>query len=194
MIRSMIDLLEGNARFRARRTAEEPDYFARHARGQSPPFLFIGCADSRVPPTDITSTGPGDLFVARNIANLVRDDDVGVQSALEYALAVLKVEHVIVCGHTGCGGVAAALGPRLSGALETWLAPIRALAAERASELSRLGDEARAARLVALNVEAQVEALERHPSVERARRERNVEIHGSVYELHAGQVRPLALS
>ena len=133
MIRSLIELLEGNRRWMARREAEDEEYFARHARGQSPAFLFIGCSDSRVPPTTITGTGPGELFVTRNIANLVRDDDVGVQSALEYAL-----------------------GP--------------------------------------LGVEAQVESLERHPLVRRARKERPLSIYGSVYDLAEGRVRPLELA
>lgn len=196
MIRSLIDLLEGNRRWMARREAEDEEYFARHARGQSPAFLFIGCSDSRVPPTTITGTGPGELFVTRNIANLVREDDVGVQSALEYALGPLAVEHVIVCGHTSCGGVTAALdGQAPGGALGRWLEPLRALAYEKRAELASIEQlDARIDRLAELNVEAQVESLERHPLVQRARASRPLSIYGSVYDLAEGRVRPLELA
>ena len=194
MIRSLIELLEGNRRWMARREAEDEEYFARHARGQSPAFLFIGCSDSRVPPTTITGTGPGELFVTRNIANLVREDDVGVQSALEYALGPLGVEHVIVCGHTCCGGVTAALGAKPDGALGLWIEPLRELAHRHRDELAAIEHiDARVDRLAELNVEAQVESLERHPLVQRARKERPLSIHGSVYDLAEGRVRPLEL-
>lgn len=189
---SITDLIDGNRRFRERRASEDAEYFARHARGQRPPFLFIGCADSRVPPTDITGAGPGDLFVTRNIANLVRGDDVGMQSTLEYALEVLEVEHVVVCGHTQCGGVTAALAPDAPpGALGEWLSPLRELARARRGELAELDGDARIERLVALNVEMQVARLERHPLVERARARRRLAVHGSVYDLRAGRVLPL---
>jgi carbonic anhydrase len=193
MIRSLIDLLEGNRRWMARREAEDEEYFARHARGQSPAFLFIGCSDSRVPPTTITGTGPGELFVTRNIANLVREDDVGVQSALEYALGPLRVEHVIVCGHTSCGGVTAALdGQPSGGALGMWLEPLRELAQRHREELASIEHpETRIDRLAELNVEAQVRSLERHPLVQRARAERPLQIYASVYDLAEGRVRPL---
>lgn len=193
MIRSLIELLEGNRRWMATREAEDEEYFARHARGQSPGFLFIGCSDSRVPPTTITGTGPGELFVMRNIANLVRDDDVAVQSALEYALGSLGVEHVIVCGHTCCGGVTAALDGRPpAGALGAWIAPLRELARQRREELASIEPlDARVDRLVELNVQAQVQSLESHRLVQRARAERPVKIYGSVYDLARGRVRPL---
>ena len=200
MIRSLIDLLEGNRRWMAGREAEDEEYFARHARGQSPAFLFIGCSDSRVPPTTITGTGPGELFVMRNIANLVRDDDIGIQSTLEYALGPLAVEHIIVCGHTSCGGVTAALtaalhGEAPGGALGSWLAPLRELAHRKREALASIEQaDARVNRLAELNVEAQVECLERHPLVQRARAERPLSIYGSVYDLAKGRVRPLELS
>lgn len=188
---SIHDLLEGNRRW-VESAAQDTGFFTRHAQGQSPPFLFIGCADSRVPPTNITNTGPGDLFVTRNIANLVTEDDVAVQSAIEYAIGVLKVEHVIVCGHTGCGGVSAALtGEPTTGALGTWLAPLRALAERWHDELEAVAPEARVDRLVELNVKAQVLGLERHPLVRQARAEREIQIHGSVYDLCRGRVRTL---
>jgi len=189
---SLTDLLEGNRQWRSLQAAEDAEFFVRHAQGQRPPFLYIGCADSRVPPTTITNTGPGDLFVTRNIANLVRADDVAIQSTLEYAIDVLEVEHVLVCGHTECGGVMAALAPQPpAGALGAWIAPLRALALDRRHELDGLEHRARIDRLVRLNVEAQVSALERHPLVQRARERRNLQIHGSVYDLSAGQVQPL---
>lgn len=189
---SIHELLEGNRRWVERCSSEDIRFFARQAEGQSPPFLFIGCADSRVPPTNITNTGPGDLFVTRNIANLVTHDDMAVQSSLEYALTVLKVEHVIVCGHTACGGVTAALrGAPTNGALGAWLAPLRALADQARDELEKFPPEARVDRLVELNVKAQVMGLEKHPLVQEARTEREVQIHGSVYDLHQGRVRTL---
>ncbi len=140
--------------------AQDPGYFQRFANGQRPESLWIGCSDSRIPPNEITVTSAGELFIHRNIANLVIADDVNVQSVLQYAVMVLQVPHVIVCGHHGCGGVRAAMARETTGPLDVWLEHIRVEAGRHADELAALPDqEARWDRLVEINVRAQIEQL-----------------------------------
>lgn len=187
------ELLEGNRHWAETRKTHDPGFFERLAAGQAPQFLYIGCADSRVPPDGITGSDPGRLFVARNIANQVRPDDDGLASVVEYAIDVLGVEHVIVCGHTGCGGVKAALseGP-LRGALSSWLAPLRALVRASEAELRPLDDKQRWNRMVERNVETQVHALTRfEPIAEAWRAGREVVLHGWVFDVEAGRVKDL---
>ncbi len=190
---SIRELLDRNRRWAESRATEEPAYFAKHAAGQAPPFLYIGCSDSRVPPTDIIGAGPGDLFVTRNIANLVKPDDISMRSVLEYGVNVLKVEHVIVCGHTQCGGVMASLAEDpLPGFLGAWLHSIRQLAERAHEELRGLEGSARVDRMVELNVEAQVRTLAQLDCLKRAWDSgRTFQIHGWVYGLGGGRVRDL---
>ncbi|MCB9602257.1 MAG: carbonic anhydrase [Sandaracinus sp.] len=187
------ELLDRNRQWAESQTEEDPTYFARHAQGQTPPFLYIGCSDSRVPPTDIVGAGPGDLFVTRNIANLVKPDDVGMRSVLEYGVHVLKVEHVIVCGHTECGGVMASLAEDpLPGFLGAWLHGPRQLAERAHEELAKLEGKAKVDRMVELNVEAQVRTLAQLDCMKRAWDSgRQLHIHGWVYGLSGGHVRDL---
>lgn len=183
-------LLDRNRRWADRTQARHPGFFQDLAKGQEPDFLYIGCADSRVPSDRFTAVDPGNLFVARNIANQVRPDDVALTSVVEYAVGVLKVEHVIVCGHTGCGGVVAALaGKPLGGALDIWLEPLGKLVDQAREELAGLEGEARVNRMVELNVRAQVESLSRFDAVRAAwDAGRRLTLHGWVYGLDAGRV------
>jgi carbonic anhydrase len=171
---------------------QDPGYFQRFAPGQRPEFLWIGCSDSRIPPNEITVTSAGELFIHRNIANLVIADDLNVQSVLQYAVLVLQVPHVIVCGHHGCGGVRAAMGRETSGPLDIWLEHIRAVAERHAEELAALTEEQRWDRLVELNVRAQIEQLAASDVIRTAwARGPRPRLHGWVYGLDDGVLREL---
>ena len=186
-------LFESNRAWAARRVADDPHFFERLVAIQAPAYLWIGCADSRVPANEIVGLDPGELFVHRNVANLVARDDGNVLAVLQYAVDVLKVRHVVVTGHYGCGGVQAALGPPAGNPLERWLQPLRAVAARHAQELAALPDDpARWHRLCELNVVAQVQTLRTLPAVlgAWARRQR-LDLHGWIYDLHDGLLHDL---
>jgi carbonic anhydrase len=146
-------LLEGNKRFVADSLKEDPDFFTTLANGQKPPILWIGCADSRVPANQITRTNPGEIFVHRNIANMVIHTDMNMLSVLDYAVNVLQVKHVIVTGHYGCGGVIASMTHKQFGLIDNWLRHIKDVYRVHAEELNAITDEGkRQDRLVELNV------------------------------------------
>ncbi|MBN9481510.1 MAG: carbonic anhydrase [Bordetella sp.] len=174
----------------------DPDYFRRLARLQAPDYLWVGCSDSRVPANEIVGLDPGELFVHRNIANLAPPQDINFLSVLQYAVEVLKVRHVIVCGHYGCGGVRAAMTRRRQGLIDHWLQPVRRLAHERADELRLIEDpEMRANRLCECNVAAQVEAIAANPFVRDAwRRGQPLTVHGWIYSIQDGLLRDLEVS
>jgi carbonic anhydrase len=184
-------LLVENVAWAEEREHLAPGFFARHARGQNPHALWIGCSDSRVPAETITNAGPGELFVHRNIANLVPADDANTLSVLEYAVNVLRVEHVIVCGHTGCGGVRAALAGVPGGLpnVSRRIAPICTLAQRHRAELDALPAERRADRLAELNVVAQVREVRRTAALLGAARPPRV--HGWMFDLQEGRLRVL---
>jgi len=186
-------LFENNRAWATRRVAEDPHFFERLVAIQAPEYLWIGCADSRVPANEIVGLDPGELFVHRNVANLVTRGDVNALAVLQYAVDVLKVRHIIVTGHYGCGGVRTALGPAVGQPLERWLEPLRAVAARHADELVALADDvARWRRLCELNVITQVQTLRTLPSVLGAwARGRPLDLHGWVYDLHDGLLRDL---
>ena len=147
------NLLKWNKEWVEETLKEDVDYFKKLAKGQSPPILWIGCADSRVPANQITGTNPGDIFVHRNIANMVIHTDMNMLCVLDYAVSVLKVKHVIVCGHYGCGGVLAAMSHKQYGLIDNWLRHIKDVYRTYASELDLLkNEEERGKRLVELNV------------------------------------------
>ena len=175
--------------------ARDPEYFIRLAdRQQQPHFLFIGCSDSRVPANVITGTGAGEMFVHRNIANLVVPTDFNVLSVLHFAVEVLGVKDIIVCGHKGCGGVRAAMGPRQAGLVDHWLDHIRGVIRLHDAELEAIRDpEARYERLVELNAIEQARTLARLPLVQAAK-ERNpdLKVHALVYDIREGLLRELA--
>jgi carbonic anhydrase len=186
-------LLLENKSWVQEKQALDPGYFQRFSMSQRPEFLWIGCSDSRIPPNEITVTSAGELFIHRNIANLVIADDLNVLSVLQYAVLVLQVPHVIICGHHGCGGVKAAMSRETSGPLDTWLENIRGVGARHADELAALPDDAqRWDRLVELNVLAQVEQLARSPVIQTAwARGAAPRLHGWVYSLEDGVLREL---
>jgi carbonic anhydrase len=189
-------LLEHNRGWAAGVTAEDPEFFARLARQQTPRFCWIGCADSRVPANQIVGLPPGEVFVHRNIANVVVHTDLNCLSVLQYAIDVLHVEHVIVTGHYGCGGVAAALADQPLGLIDNWLRHVQDVAAEHAAELDAIADpDARAARLCELNVIAQVNNVARTSIARDAwARGQALAVHGWIYGLEDGRLRDLGVS
>lgn len=191
MIETIEQLLANNRRFVAEQLARDPQTFARLAEGQHPRFLWIGCSDSRVSPNLITGTAAGDMFVHRNVANLVVPTDMNLLSVLQYAVEVLQVPHVIVCGHYGCGGVQAALSEAGHGLIDHWLCGVRDTRRHFRAELDGRDDAARARRLVELNVVEQVHNLGKTSIVRNAWRTRGRPwIHGWVFDVATGHLHP----
>lgn len=190
---SIKSLLKRNVQWAAERKREDPDYFRRLSRLQSPEFLWIGCSDSRVPANVITGLQPGEVFVHRNVANLVNPGDLNCLSVLQFAVDVLKVRHIIVCGHHGCAGVRAALAGERHGLSEYWLHPVSDLAASHRAELAALGDpEERLNRLCELSVIEQVRQVAETPIVRDAWTSgQRLAVHGWVYSLRDGLLRDL---
>ncbi len=188
------DLLTQNQRWAAARVAEDPEYFSRLSGLQAPRFLWIGCADSRVPANVITGLEPGEVFVHRNVANLVYPADLNCMSVLQFAVEALKVRHVIVCGHYGCGGVQAAVDGSQNGLIDHWLEPIRDLDRTHKSVLASLPDDhARVDRLCELNVREQTRTVIHSPIIQRAwDRGQEVSVHGWIYGLANGHIKDLA--
>lgn len=186
-------LFANNRRWVEERRRADPEYFARLARGQTPRYLFIGCSDSRVNANEITGTQTGEMFIHRNIANVVVHTDINLMSVLQYAVDVLAVEHVIVCGHYGCGGVQTALDKRYHGLIDKWLSNIKDVYRLYQAELDALDDPAkRHERLVELNVREQVYRLCATSFVQRAwHHERRLHVHGWVYDIGDGILRDL---
>jgi len=190
------DLLQNNIAWANEKTRTDPDFFHRLARQQQPDYLWIGCSDSRVPANDIVGLDPGELFVHRNVANLAPAADANFLSVLQFAVEALKVKHIIVCGHYGCGGVAAAMSGERHGLIDHWLQPIRDVSDEMAGHLLRIRDNTR--RLNALceaNVASQVRSVAGNPIVQDAwKRGQDLAIHGWIYAIDNGLIRDLELS
>jgi len=186
-------LLANNRAWAARITAEEPGFFAALSRQQSPRYLWIGCADSRVPANEIVGLQPGELFVHRNVANIVVHTDLNCLSVIQYAVDVLAVQHIIVCGHYGCGGIAAALGRRTLGLIDNWLRHAQDVAQKHAAQLAAVAaGEERARRLCELNVIEQVVNVAQTTIVQQAwERGQDLAVHGWIYALSDGLVRDL---
>ena len=187
-------LLQNNRAWAEERKRRDPAFFERLCAIQKPDYLWVGCADSRVPANEIVGLDPGELFVQRNVANVVSPDDVNCMAVVQYAIEVLGVKQVIVCGHYGCGGVEAALNSTtLSGPVDRWVQHVRHVRSAHAMELERLPDhEARWRRLCELNVMEQVQAAARTSVVQEAwKRGTAVAIHGWIYDLHDGLLRDL---
>ena len=187
------EILDRNKAWARERIEEDPQYFTRLTGLQAPEILWIGCSDSRVPANVITGLEPGEVFVHRNVANLVYAADLNCMSVLQFAVEVLQVKHVIVCGHDGCGGVRAALFGENEGLIDYWLEPIKELARRREAELAQLPDDAaRMNFLCEQNVRAQIFNLAHSPVIRRARkRGQQVLLHGWVYGLENGLLRDL---
>ncbi|WP_114792836.1 carbonic anhydrase [Niabella yanshanensis] len=193
-MKSYTELLEANKEWAAQQLSVDPAFFSNLAETQTPEFLWIGCSDSRVPANEITGTTPGEIFVHRNIANLVVHTDVNMLSVLEYAVMHLKVKHVIVCGHYGCGGVKAAMGNNdFNQILNMWLRVIKDVYRHNRGELEAITDiNERADRLVELNVREQAEKLCKTSIIQKAWKLREgPEIHGWVYGLKDGLLKEI---
>jgi carbonic anhydrase len=186
-------LLLANEAWVKEKVALRRDFFQKGAQGQKPGFLWISCSDSRVPPEDITGSDPGELFVHRNIANQVSDDDLSVLSVLQYAVEVLQVQHIIVCGHYHCGGVFHAMRHEDSGVIDQWLDQVKAIHRSHVDELDRMADSAlRFDRMVELNVTAQLRNVARTAIVQKAwSGEHGPHLHGWVYDLRTGKLKEL---
>ena len=192
-MRQYKQLLLANKAWAAELTDENPDYFSRQAVGQKPEFLWIGCSDSRVNPEQMTMTQPGGTFIHRNIANLVNHDDLNLMSVLQYAVDVLGVRHIVVCGHHGCGGIKATLHGDTEGPVDRWLDTARQVLAEHAEEIdAQHDDDARVNRLVEVNVRDQLVRLARTDTVQSAfARDQELWLHGWVYDIRDGHIKPL---
>ncbi len=186
-------LLLENKAWAAEQIEKDPGYFSRLTHVQTPEFLWIGCSDSRVPANEITNTAPGEIFVHRNVANLVVNTDLNLLSVLQYAVDVLKVKHIIVCGHYGCGGVRAAMTNQDFGLINKWLCNIKDVYRLHQDELESLTDhDARTDRLTELNIQEQVLNLAKTSIIQHAwREERRPTLHGWVYRLTDGILRNL---
>jgi len=193
MEKSYKKLLENNKKWVSDQMALDPTYFQKLANSQNPEYLWIGCSDSRVPANQITGTLPGDIFVHRNIANMVIHSDMNMLSVLSYAVEVLKVKHIIVCGHYGCGGVLAAMENKQFGLIDNWLRHIKDVYRFHFKELESIPDKKlRADRLVELNVIEQVQDLGKTSIVQNAwKREQPLHLHGWVYDVKDGIIKDL---
>ncbi len=192
---AIAELLERNRAWAKAMVADDPAFFTDLAERQSPAYLWIGCSDSRVPANQIMGLAPGDVFVHRNVANVVVHTDLNCLSVLQYAVDVLHVQHVIVCGHLGCGGVAAALEGSRHGLIDNWLRHVTDVAEKYADELSSLPPEQRLDRLCELNVVEQVANVCQTTIVEDAwSRDQELAVHGLVYGLRDGLLSDLGVS
>ncbi|MFT4940785.1 MAG: carbonic anhydrase [Paraglaciecola sp.] len=186
-------LLDNNKQWAERNLEADPHFFDKLSERQSPEYLWIGCSDSRVPANQIVGLLPGDIFVHRNVANLVVHTDFNCLSVLQYAVDVLKVKHVIVCGHYGCGGIDAALGEAQLGLIDNWLGHIKDIAYKHREELSTLNAHDKSARLCELNVLEQAANVKRSSIVNEAlKRGQPLMVHSWIYSLRNGRLKDLA--
>lgn len=182
-------LLLNNKAWAHEKIERNPSYFEQLSKDQQPEFLWVGCSDSRVPAEEVTGASPGEIFVHRNIANLIIHADFNLLSVLQYAVQNLKVKHVIICGHYGCGGVRAAMSQENFGPLNKWIHYIKEVAYRRGSELAGLNEAEMFKRMVELNVEEQVKNLSRTATIQRAWKEGNApSLHGWVFNLEDGLI------
>jgi carbonic anhydrase len=193
MKKSYNRLFNNNKKWVAEKLESDPNYFNKLAKGQSPEYLWIGCSDSRVPANEITGTQPGEMFVHRNIANMVVHSDMNLLSVVSYAVEVLKVKHIIVCGHYGCGGVLAAMGNKQFGLIDNWLRHIKDVYQIYREQLNTIEDEKeRANKFVEYNVMEQVYDLCKTSIVQNAwQNNQALQVHGWVYDIQDGFIRDL---
>ncbi|QXP60462.1 carbonic anhydrase [Olleya sp. HaHaR_3_96] len=182
-------VFDNNEKFVKAKLSIDKDYFENLGKGQSPELLYIGCSDSRVTAEDLMGLGPGEVFVHRNIANMVSGNDLSAMSVVEYAVVHLKVNHVVVCGHYACGGVKAAMQSADLGILNSWLRNIRDVYRIHKDELNAIKDEEKKYdRLVELNVKEQCVNLLKTAAVQKAYRDRGLKVHGWVFDVHTGKL------
>ena len=182
-------IFENNRNWIAKKLQSDENYFDKLADGQTPEFLYIGCSDSRVSAEDLMGLEPGQVFVHRNIANMVPNTDLNSMSVINYAVTSLKVNHIVVCGHYGCGGVLAAMQQADLGILNPWLRNIRDVYRLHRNELEAREDEGeKYKRLVELNVQEQCINVIKTAEVQRANRQRNLKVYGWVFDIHNGEL------
>jgi carbonic anhydrase len=185
-------LLDGNRKYALSKKFDDPDYFKKMAISQTPEYLWIGCSDSRVPANEVTGTQAGQMFVHRNIANLVVHTDLNLLSVLEYAVEILHIKQIIVCGHYGCGGVRAAMSNTTYGFVDNWLRNIKEVYNKHHQELEAITDlDSRADRLTELNVIEQVRNLAKTKIIQKAWKNRTLQVHGWVYGMDNGFIKEL---
>ncbi len=185
-------LIENNKKWAKRKLAEDKDYFKKLSMGQTPKVLYIGCSDSRVAAEEIMGLAPGEAFVHRNIANMVISIDLNSMSVINYAVDHLKVEHIIICGHYGCGGIKAAMESEDLGILNPWLRNIRDVFRIHKDELNNIDDEhEKYKRLVELNVQEQCVNVIKTAAFQKAYRERGLKVYGHVFDMSTGQIKDL---
>lgn len=187
-------VFENNKEWVKEKISENSEFFNDLGKGQNPELLYIGCSDSRVTAEELMGAGPGEVFVHRNIANMVPNTDLNVMSVIEYAVEHLKVKHIIICGHYGCGGVRAAMQSEDLGLLNPWLRNIRDVYRIHHDELALIKDKEKLYdRLIELNVEEQCVNLMKTACVQKAYRERDLVVHGWVFDIHNGSLLDLKL-
>ncbi|GAB3955967.1 carbonate dehydratase [Spirosoma harenae] len=182
-------IFKNNQSWVEKKLSTAPSYFSDLSKGQTPDILYIGCSDSRVTAEELMGVSPGEVFVLRNIANMVPNTDLGVMSVINYAVMHLKVNHIVVCGHYYCGGVQAAMKSADMGILNPWLRNIRDVYRMHKDELNAIEDqEQRYKRLVELNVEEQCINVLKTAEVQKAQQERDITVHGWVFDVHSGEL------
>lgn len=190
------NLIKNNKKWVESKLSNDPEYFKKLSQKQNPPLLWIGCSDSRVLANEVIGTLPGEVFVHRNIANMVVHSDMNMLSVLDYAVNTLKIEHIIVCGHYGCGGVEAAMGPGKNNLTDNWIRHIKDVYRFHFDELEAIANkEDRFDRFVELNVTEQVYDLAKTSVVQKAwRTDKKVSLHGWVYALDTGLIKDLSVT
>jgi len=190
------NLLDNNKKWVAKNLEKDPNFFKRLSKGQEPPILWIGCSDSRVPANEIIGAPPGEVFVHRNIANMVIHSDMSVLSVLDFAVNVLKIKHVIVCGHYGCGGVKAAMSNKQIGLIDNWIRHIKDVYRLHQDELNAIpNEEERFNRFVEVNVKEQVLDVAKTSIIQNAwAKGQEIHIHGWVYDIHDGIIDDLEIT
>ncbi|ORX67305.1 carbonic anhydrase [Linderina pennispora] len=192
---AICSVLHNNANWAKDVQEKNPEYFEKLAAGQSPKILWIGCSDSRMAVDVLTQTNPGDIFIHRNIANRIPNEDLNSLSVIEYAVKHLKVKHVIIAGHTNCGGIAAAMGTESVGILDHWLRPIKDLYLANEEEINALPKKDRANRLSELNIVQGVRTVSKLPVVHEAwKNDQELYVHGWILQLHNGLLKDLNVS
>lgn len=192
---TLSDLLNNNQYWAQSLTARDPDYFPRLSKAQSPKYLWIGCSDSRVPANEVIGVMPGELFVHRNVANMVVSTDMNLLSVLQFAVDVLRVEHIIVCGHYGCGGVKAALSQQEYGLIDNWLRPLKGMRYQYREAFEGLTDKEELDLLCQINVKRQVTNVCHTTIVQNAWYQgRQLSVHGWIYDMNSGLIEDLGVS
>ena len=192
-INSYEKLLQANKEWATEQLKKDPDFFLRLSHIQTPEFLWIGCSDSRVPADKITGTQPGEIFVHRNIANIVANTDVNIHSVLEYAVDFLKVKHIIVCGHYGCGGIRAAIEKNSLGIINNWLRGVKDIYQIHKKDIDKeTSIENKTNKLVELNVQEQVFNLAKTSVIQKAwKHDQRPHLHGWVFDIHHGNIKEI---